>query len=41
MKRVAEPLEKMGARIESHEGCAPLEVHGAHCRGASAVARPY
>lgn len=33
MKRVAEPLEKMGARIESHEGCAPLEVHGAQLKG--------
>ena len=29
MRRVIEPLEKMGARIESHNGCAPLTIHGA------------
>ena len=28
MRRVIEPLEKMGARIESHDGCAPLTIHG-------------
>ena len=29
MRRVIEPLEKMGARIESQEGHAPLVIHGA------------
>lgn len=29
MRRVIEPLEKMGAKIESHNGCAPLTIHGA------------
>jgi 3-phosphoshikimate 1-carboxyvinyltransferase len=29
MRRVIEPLEKMGARIESNDGCAPLTIHGA------------
>ncbi len=29
MRRVIEPLQKMGARIESHDGCAPLTIHGA------------
>ena len=28
MRRVIEPLERMGARIESHDGCAPLRIHG-------------
>jgi 3-phosphoshikimate 1-carboxyvinyltransferase len=28
MRRVIEPLQKMGARIESHDGCAPLTIHG-------------
>ncbi len=28
MRRVIEPLEKMGARIESSNGCAPLRIHG-------------
>jgi len=28
MKRVIEPLELMGARIESNEGRAPLKIHG-------------
>ncbi len=29
MRRVIDPLEKMGARIQSHDGCAPLTIHGA------------
>ncbi len=33
MRRVIEPLEKMGARIESHGGCAPLRVHGGRLKG--------
>lgn len=33
MKRVAEPLEKMGARFESREGCAPLVIHGGKLKG--------
>ncbi len=28
MRRVIEPLERMGARIESHDGCSPLRIHG-------------
>ena len=28
MRRVIEPLERMGARIESREGCAPLRIRG-------------
>ena len=28
MRRIIEPLEMMGARIESAEGCAPLKIHG-------------
>ena len=28
MRRIIEPLELMGARVESHGGCAPLTVHG-------------
>jgi 3-phosphoshikimate 1-carboxyvinyltransferase len=30
MRRVIEPLQRMGARIESHDGCAPLRIHGGH-----------
>ena len=33
MRRVIDPLEKMGARIESHDGCAPLTIHGAKLKG--------
>jgi 3-phosphoshikimate 1-carboxyvinyltransferase len=33
MRRIIEPLERMGARIESREGCAPLTIHGARLRG--------
>ncbi len=29
MRRVIDPLQMMGARIESHDGCAPLTIHGA------------
>lgn len=29
MRRVIEPLQKMGASIDSHGGCAPLTIHGA------------
>ena len=29
MRRVIDPLFKMGAKIESHDGCAPLTIHGA------------
>ena len=32
MRRVIEPLEQMGARIESRDGCAPLTIHGAKLR---------
>jgi 3-phosphoshikimate 1-carboxyvinyltransferase len=32
MRRIIEPLEKMGARIESHDGCAPLTIHGARLK---------
>jgi 3-phosphoshikimate 1-carboxyvinyltransferase len=32
MRRVIEPLERMGARIESTDGHAPLIVHGAELR---------
>jgi 3-phosphoshikimate 1-carboxyvinyltransferase len=28
MRRVIEPLQKMGARIDSRDGCAPLTIHG-------------
>jgi 3-phosphoshikimate 1-carboxyvinyltransferase len=33
MKRIAEPLEKMGARIVSSDGLPPLEIHGAGLKG--------
>lgn len=33
MKRIAEPLEKMGARIASREGRAPLEIQGGNLKG--------
>jgi 3-phosphoshikimate 1-carboxyvinyltransferase len=29
MRRVIEPLQKMGARIDSRDGCAPLTIYGA------------
>lgn len=35
MRRVIEPLEKMGARIESQNGCAPLVIHGSHLKAMS------
>jgi 3-phosphoshikimate 1-carboxyvinyltransferase len=33
MRRVIEPLVRMGARIESREGCPPLTVHGRALHG--------
>lgn len=33
MQRVVEPLERMGAEIETHEGHAPLVVHGRSLHG--------
>ncbi len=33
MRRVIEPLELMGARVEATDGHAPLTVHGSHLRG--------
>jgi len=33
MKRIAEPLEKMGARFESNDGRAPLNIHGGALKG--------
>jgi len=33
MRRVMEPLERMGARLEAQEGHAPLSIHGARLRG--------
>ncbi len=33
MLRIIEPLQQMGARIESRNGCAPLTIHGGHLRG--------
>jgi len=33
MRRVADPLRRMGAEIESANGCAPLVVHGRPLRG--------
>src|SRR6266568_872958 len=35
MRRVIEPLQKMGARIDSHDGCAPLKIHGAKLKAIS------
>jgi len=29
MRRVIDPLQQMGASIDSHNGCAPLTIHGA------------
>jgi 3-phosphoshikimate 1-carboxyvinyltransferase len=33
MRRVIEPLERMGARIEATDGHAPVTIHGASLRG--------
>jgi len=33
MRRIIEPLGLMGAHIDSHDGCAPLTIHGAHLKG--------
>jgi 3-phosphoshikimate 1-carboxyvinyltransferase len=32
MRRVIEPLERMGARIESRDGCAPLRIRGSRLK---------
>lgn len=32
MRRVIEPLTRMGASFESHDGCPPLTIHGADLR---------
>ncbi len=32
MRRIIQPLERMGARIEATDGHAPLTVHGARLR---------
>ncbi len=33
MRRIIEPLQRMGARIESRDGCAPLRIHGGGLKG--------
>lgn len=33
MRRVIEPLQLMGAQIDSNDGCAPLTIHGAKLKG--------
>lgn len=33
MRRVTEPLEAMGARIETNEGCAPIRIKSAQLQG--------
>lgn len=33
MRRVIEPLQLMGAKIESNDGCAPLKIYGAKLKG--------
>lgn len=33
MRRVAVPLERMGARVEHHDGRPPLRIHGGSLRG--------
>jgi 3-phosphoshikimate 1-carboxyvinyltransferase len=35
MRRVIEPLQLMGAKIESNDGCAPLKIYGAKLKGIS------
>jgi len=37
MRRVIDPLERMGARIGSHDGCPPLTIDGARLRGITYV----
>jgi len=32
MRRIIEPLQQMGARIDSRDGCAPLRIHGCQLR---------
>jgi 3-phosphoshikimate 1-carboxyvinyltransferase len=33
MRRVIDPLQRMGAKIDSHDGCAPLTIHGGKLKG--------
>ncbi len=33
MRRVVVPLERMGARVDHHDGCPPLRIHGGALRG--------
>mgnify|MGYP001262601316 CR=1 FL=1 len=35
MKRIVSPLEKMGARIITTNGCAPITIHGTHLKAIS------
>ncbi len=35
MRRVIEPLQQMGARIDSNDGCAPLTIHGTKLKAVS------
>ena len=33
MRRITDPLRQMGAQIEDHDGCAPLNIHGRRLQG--------
>lgn len=33
MRRIVNPLERMGARVETHDGCPPLTIRGTDLRG--------
>ncbi|MDD3716071.1 MAG: 3-phosphoshikimate 1-carboxyvinyltransferase [Candidatus Marinimicrobia bacterium] len=33
MQRIIDPLKKMGANIESHEGCLPIRIQGRNLKG--------
>ena len=35
MKRIVSPLEEMGARIVTTDGCAPITIHGTHLKSIS------
>ena len=35
MRRIVSPLEKMGARIITTDGCAPITIHGTHLKAIS------
>ncbi|HVJ06131.1 MAG TPA: 3-phosphoshikimate 1-carboxyvinyltransferase [Candidatus Saccharimonadales bacterium] len=35
MRRVIDPLQRMGARVDSRDGCAPLKIHGAKLKAIS------